>query len=71
VVLIDRKQDISSDYGASSSETFKSACKLLGIKRFHSTSFRPQWNGSNECSHKGLIEYLRSFADADLNNWDQ
>ena len=53
------------------SETFKSVSKLLGIKRVHSTSFQPQSNGSNERSHKGLIEYLRSYVDADLSNWDQ
>jgi transposase InsO family protein len=64
-------QVILSDCGSQFlSETFKSVCKLLGIKRIQSTSFRPQSNGSNERSHKSLIEYLRSYVAADLNNWD-
>jgi hypothetical protein len=50
------------------SETCKSVCKLLGIKRIHSTSLPPQ---SNERSHKGLTEYLTSYNDVDLSNWDQ
>jgi len=53
------------------SETLKSVCKLLGIKHIHSKSFRPQSNGSNERSHKSLIEYPRSYVGADLGNWDQ
>ena len=53
------------------SETFKSVCKLLGIKHIHSTNFRPQSNGLNERSHKSLIEYLRSYVAADLGDWDQ
>jgi hypothetical protein len=44
---------------------------LLGIKRIHPTSFRPQSNGSNERSHKSLIEHLRSYVDAELINWDE
>jgi len=53
------------------SGTFKSVCKLLGIKRIQSTSLWPHSNGSNERSHKGLIEYLTSYFAADLNNWVQ
>ena len=73
VVLIYRiPQVIFFDCGSQFlSETFKSVCKMLGLKRIHSTSCRPQSNGSNERSHKSLIEYLRSYVDADLSNWDQ
>jgi hypothetical protein len=72
ILIFGVPQLILSDCGSQFlSETFKSVCKLLGIKRIHSTSFRPQTNGSNERSHKGLIEYLRSYVDADLSNWDQ
>jgi len=53
------------------SETFKNVCRLLGIKNIQSTSFWPESNGSNEQSHKSLIEYLRSYVAADLSNWDQ
>jgi hypothetical protein len=65
-------QVILSDCGSQFlSETFKGVCKLFGIKRIQSTSFRPQSNGSNERSHKSLIEYLRSYVAADLSNRDQ
>ena len=53
------------------SETFKNVCKLLGIKHINSTSFPSQSNGSNERSRKSLVEYLRSYVDADLSNRDQ
>jgi transposase InsO family protein len=53
------------------SGTFRNVCKLLGIKRIQSTSFWPHSNGSNERSHKGLIEYLTNYFAVDLNNWDQ
>jgi len=72
VLMYGVPQIILSDCGSQFlSETFKSVCKLLGVKHTHSTSFRPQSNGSNERSHKGLIEYLRSYVAADLSNWDQ
>jgi len=72
VLIYGISQVILSDFRSQFlSETFKSVYKLLGIKRIHSTSFRPQSNGSNKRSHKDRIEYLRSYADADLSNWDQ
>jgi hypothetical protein len=72
VLIYGIPQIILSDCGSQFlSETFTSVCKLLGIKRTHSTSFRPQSNGSNERSHKGLIEYLRSYVAADLSSWNQ
>ena len=72
VLIYGIPQIILSDCGSQFlSETFKSVCKLLGIKHVHSTSFRPQSNGSNEHSHKSLIEYPRSYVDADLGDWDQ
>ena len=72
VLIYGIPQIILTDCGSQFlSETFKSVCKLLGIKHTHSTSFRPQSNGSNERSHKSLIEYLRSYVAADLSNWDQ
>jgi transposase InsO family protein len=72
VLIYGVPQIILSDCGTQFlSETFKSVYKLLGVKHTHSTSFRPQSNGSNERSHKGLIEYLRSYVAVDLSNWDQ
>jgi transposase InsO family protein len=65
-------QVILSDCGANFlSDTFMGICKLLGIKKIKPTPFRPESNGSNERSHKSLTEYIRSFVDADLSNWDQ
>ena len=65
-------QVILSDCGSQFlSETFKSMCKLFGIKHIQSTSFWPQSDGSNERSHKSLIENLRSCVVSDLSNWDQ
>jgi hypothetical protein len=71
VLIYGVPQIILSDCGSQFlSDTFKSVCKLLGVKHTHSTSFRPP-SDSNERSHKGLIEYLRSHVAADLSNWDQ
>jgi hypothetical protein len=53
------------------SDTFMGISKLLGIKKIKTTPFRPESNGFNERSHGSLIEYIRSFVDADLSNWDQ
>jgi len=72
VLMYGIPQIILSDCGSQFlSETFKSVCKLLGIKHVHSASFRSQSNGSNERSHESLIEYLRSYVAADLGDWDQ
>jgi transposase InsO family protein len=58
VLIYGVPQIILSDCGSQFlSETFKNVCKLLSVKHTHSASFRPQSNGSNEHSHKGLIEY--------------
>jgi transposase InsO family protein len=65
-------QVVLSDCGANFlSGTFMVICKLLGIKKIKTTPFRPESNGSNERSHRSLIEYIRSYVDADLSNWDQ
>jgi transposase InsO family protein len=53
------------------SDIFMGICKLLGIKKIKTTPFPPESNGSNERSHRSLTEYLRSYVDADLSNWDQ
>jgi hypothetical protein len=52
------------------SEIFKGICRLLGIKRIQTTSWHPQSNGSNERTHKELIEYIRNYVSSDLHNWD-
>jgi transposase InsO family protein len=63
---------VLSDCGANFlSDTFVGICKLLGMKKTKTTPFHPESNGSNERSHRSLIEYIRSFVDADLSNWDK
>lgn len=52
------------------SQVFKESCKLLNIKQFQCTSYHPQSNGSLERSHRTLVEYLRTFINKDMNNWD-
>jgi transposase InsO family protein len=64
-------QVILSDCGTQFlSEIFKGVCRLLGIKRIQTTSWHPQSNGSNERTHKELIEYIRNYVSSDLRNWD-
>jgi hypothetical protein len=53
------------------SETFKNMCKLLGIKKIQSVSFRPQPQGSLERTHRNLMEYIRNYVVMLLRNWDQ
>ena len=41
------------------SELFQNTCKLLHIKRVHTTAFHPESNGGLERGHRVLVEYLR------------
>ena len=52
------------------SKTFTEVCKLLKIKKLHTSPFRPQSNGTLERSHRTLGEYLRHYVDKKLDNWD-
>jgi transposase InsO family protein len=71
ILIYGTPRTILSDCGSQFlSETFKGVCRLLGIKRTQTTSWHPQSNGSNERTHKGLIEYIRNYVNADLSNWD-
>jgi hypothetical protein len=40
------------------------------VHPLHTYIWHPQSNGSNERTHKGLIEYIRNYVMADLSNWD-
>lgn len=65
-------QNILTDQGTNFlSKLFKGVCKLLQINKLQTTAYRPQTNGALERSHRTLGEYLRSYTDQDLNNWDQ
>lgn len=52
------------------SNTFTAVCKLLNINKLKTSPFHPQTNGGLERSHRTLSEYLRSFVNQKLNNWD-
>lgn len=52
------------------SELFARTCKLLRIKRTHTTAFCPQSNGRLEHGHRVLIEYLRHYVTEDQKDWD-
>jgi transposase InsO family protein len=63
---------ILSDQGTNfMGQLFKDICKLLSIKKLHSTSYHPQTQGSAERSHRIINEYLRSFINKDANNWEE
>jgi transposase InsO family protein len=72
ILIYGTPRTVLSDCGSQFlSETFKGVCKLLGIKKTQTTSWHPQSNGSNERSHKGMVEYIRSYVAADSRDWDQ
>jgi len=52
--------DQSSDFLR---KVFTSCCKLLKIKKFHTSTYHPQADGTLECSHRTLAEYLRHYVD--------
>jgi len=43
------------------SELFQKCCKLLLIKRVHTTAFYPESNDGLERGHRVLVEYLRHY----------
>jgi transposase InsO family protein len=53
------------------SNIFKHICKILNIKKLHTTAYHPQSNGALERSHSTLKNYIRSFDDKDQTNWDE
>jgi transposase InsO family protein len=53
-------QILQTDQGVNFiSEVFKNTCKILKIKKIHSTAFHPESQGSVERSHRVLAKYLR------------
>jgi transposase InsO family protein len=72
IVLYGTPQILQTDQGANFvSEVFRSACKLLRIKKIQSTAFHPESQGSIERSHRVLAEYLRHYINEDQTNWDR
>lgn len=52
------------------SKIFSNICKLLKIKKIHTSSYHPQSNGSLERTHRDLAAYLRNIVDLSAGNWD-
>lgn len=65
-------KSILTDMGSNLlAELLKEVCKLLGIKKTHTTAYHPQSNGGLERSHRTLKEYLRNFINKNRDNWDE
>jgi transposase InsO family protein len=52
------------------SQLFQNTCKLLRIKKIHTTAFHPESNGGIERGHRVFIEYLRHYVTEDQRGWD-
>lgn len=46
-------------------------CEILQIELKHSTAHHHETVGTIERNHRTLNEYLRSYLDKDLSNWDE
>jgi transposase InsO family protein len=53
------------------SSFFKETCKILGIRRIHTSSYHAASNGMNERWHRSLHAGLSHYIDASNTNWDQ
>ena len=51
------------------SQLFQNTCKLLRIKRIHTTAFHLESNGI-ERGHRVLVKYLRHYVTEDQRDWD-
>jgi len=49
---------------------FKETCKILGIRKVHTSSFHPQSNGLTERFHRSLHDGLSHYVNASNTNWD-
>lgn len=49
---------------------FSELTRILKIQHSHSTPYHPETIGSLERNHRVLNEYLRSYVNDELNNWD-
>ena len=62
------KTDLGTEY---KNEIFEEVNKLLSIEHKFSTAYHHETVGSLERNHKCLNEFLRSFVNADFDDWDQ
>lgn len=71
ICLFGTPKSILTDQGANFLSTlFKNVCKLLNIEKLNTTPYHPQTNGALERSHRTLTDYIKSFIDKDIRNWD-
>ena len=49
---------------------FSETCKILGIRKVHTSSYHPQSNSSVERLHRSLHTGLAHYVDATHTNWD-
>lgn len=52
------------------SELFQNTCKLIRIKKIHTTAFHPESNGGLERGHRVLVEYLTHYVTDHQRDWD-
>lgn len=52
-------------------DIFQETCKLLGIHKTRTTSFRPQSNGTVERFNRTLASMLAMYCDKQQDQWDQ
>ena len=72
ILTYDTPRILQTDQGTDfNSEVFKSACRILGIKKIQSTAFHPESQGSNERSHRVLAEYPQHYVKEGQTNCDQ
>lgn len=62
------KTDLGTEY---KNEVFEEINKLLSIDHKFSTAYHHETVGSLERNHKVLNEFLRSFVNAEYDDWDQ
>jgi len=71
VLLYGTPQIVQTDQGHNvMSEVFRDTCSLLKIKKFQSTAFHPESQGSTERNHRVMAEYLHHYVSEDQTDWD-
>lgn len=65
-------QQVLSDRGTEyKNQTLEELCRILQIELVHSTAYHHETLGTVERNHRTLNEYLRSYLDKNLSNWDE
>jgi len=49
---------------------FSETCKILGVRKIHTTSYRPMSNGILERWHRSLHTGLSHYINASHTNWN-